>query len=106
MKSLSHHKPPAIAFPHHRIQDGRAHYVACHNESYVEANKFDVVKLIRKGGTFFLNTKIAALPPSRRLKALEAKITPKILRKPFSAHSYWQHQTSGLNMTYNSPFYF
>ncbi|KAL7544095.1 hypothetical protein ACHAXR_013545 [Thalassiosira sp. AJA248-18] len=64
----------------YRVQDGRAHYVACHNESYVEANKFDVVKFIRKGGTFFLNTKIAALPPDRRLKALESKISPKVLR--------------------------
>jgi len=62
----------------YRIQDGRAHYVACHNESYVE--KFSVVRFIKKGGTFFLNTKIAALPPARRLKALEAKMSPKILR--------------------------
>ena len=62
------------------IQDGRAHFVACHNEAYVEVNKFDVVRYIRRGGTFFLNTKIAALPAGRRLKALEAKISPKILR--------------------------
>lgn len=63
-----------------RIQDGRAHYVACHNESYVETNKFDVVRFIKRGGTFFLNTKIAAMHPDRRLKALEAKMSPKILR--------------------------
>ena len=63
-----------------RIQDGRAHYVACHHESYVETNKFAVVRFIKRGGTFFLNTKIAALPPDRRIKALEAKISPKILR--------------------------
>jgi len=64
----------------YRIQDGAAHYVACHNESYTEANKFDVVRFIRRGGTFFLNTKIASMPPERRLRALEAKISPKILR--------------------------
>ena len=63
-----------------RIQDGRAHYVACHNESYVEANKFDVVRFITKGGTFFLNTKIASLPRERQIKAIEAKVSPKILR--------------------------
>lgn len=67
----------------HRIQDGRAHYVACHNETYVD-NKFDVVRFIRRGGTFFLNTKIAALPRDRLIKALEAKISPKILRKSAS----------------------
>lgn len=62
------------------IQDGRAQFVACHNESYIEPGKFDVVRYIKRGGTFFLNTKIASLPPDRRVKALEAKISPKILR--------------------------
>ena len=64
----------------YKIQDGQAKYVACHNESYVEANKFDVVRFIKKGGTFFLNTKIASLPPEKRMKALEDSIAPKILR--------------------------
>ncbi|KAL7553608.1 hypothetical protein ACHAWF_016914 [Thalassiosira exigua] len=64
----------------YRIQDGRAHYVACHNESYVAPNKINVVRFIKNGGTFFLNTLIAAMPPDRRIKALEAKISPKILR--------------------------
>ena len=62
-----------------RIQDVRAHYVACHNESYVEVDKFAVFRFIKRGGTFFLNTKFAAHPPDRRVKALEAKISPKIL---------------------------
>ena len=63
-----------------RIQDGQANYVACHNESYVEANKFDVVRFIKRGGTFFLNTRIASLDPDKRIKALEEKLSPKILR--------------------------
>jgi pyruvate-ferredoxin/flavodoxin oxidoreductase len=64
----------------YRIQDGQANYVACHNESYVEANKFDVVRFIRRSGTFFLNTRIASLDPDKQIKALEEKISPKILR--------------------------
>ena len=65
----------------YRIQDGQANYVACHNESYVEANKFDVVRFIKRGGTFFLNTKIASIESlDQRMKALEDKISPKILR--------------------------
>ena len=64
----------------YKIQDNQAHYVACHNESYVEANKFDVVRYIRKGGSFFLNTRIASMDPDKRMKALEDKISPKILR--------------------------
>ncbi|KAL7464674.1 hypothetical protein ACHAXS_005005 [Conticribra weissflogii] len=64
----------------YKIQDGQANYVACHNESYVETNKFDVVRFIKKGGTFFLNTKIASLAQEKRLKALEDMISPKILR--------------------------
>lgn len=69
-----------IIFFAFRIQDGKAQFVACHNENYVEDNKFDVVRFISRSGTFFLNTKIASMPPDRRLKALEAKISPKILR--------------------------
>ena len=64
-----------------RIQDGQASYVACHHESYAQANKFDVTRFIKKGGTFFLNTKIASMPPDQRVKALEANLSPKILRK-------------------------
>jgi len=64
-----------------RIQDGRADYVACHHESYVEANKFDVARFIKKGGVFFLNTKIASMQPHQRLEALEANVSPKILRE-------------------------
>ena len=63
-----------------RIQDGQANYVACHHESYVEADKFDVVKFIKRGGVFFLNTRIASLDAGKRIKALEDKLSPKILR--------------------------
>ena len=63
-----------------RIQDGQANYVACHNESYVEVNKFDVVRYIKRGGSFFLNTRIASLDPDVRIQAIEEKLSPKILR--------------------------
>lgn len=64
-----------------RVQDCQANYVACHNESYAAANKFDVVRFSKKGGTFFLNTKIASIDsPDKRIKELEKKISPKILR--------------------------
>jgi pyruvate-ferredoxin/flavodoxin oxidoreductase len=66
----------------YRIGDGQANYVACHNESYVQAHKFDVAKFLQKGGTFFLNTTIAAIEdPTKRLAALESLVSPKILRK-------------------------
>lgn len=65
-----------------RIEEGQANYVACHNESYVQANKFDVTRHLKRRGTFFLNTSIASIDePEKRLKALEALVSPKILRK-------------------------
>ena len=64
-----------------RVEDGEADYVACHNESYVQANKFDVIRYCRRRGNFFLNTTIAALEdPEERLLALEKLVAPKILR--------------------------
>ena len=64
----------------YRIQDRQADFVACHNEAYVEANKFDVLRFAKPGGTFFLNTKIASLPPEKRLRALEEQLSPDILK--------------------------
>jgi homodimeric pyruvate:ferredoxin (flavodoxin) oxidoreductase len=65
-----------------RVEEGQAGYVACHNESYVQASKFDVVKHLKRRGTFFLNTTIASIEdPEERLKALESLVSPKILRK-------------------------
>ena len=65
-----------------RVEDGQAGYVACHNESYVQAHKFDVVKYLKRGGTFFLNTTIASIQdPEERIEALESLVSPKILRK-------------------------
>lgn len=65
-----------------RVEEGQAGYVACHNESYVQANKFDVVKHLKRRGTFFLNTSIASIKdPEERLKALESLVSHKILRK-------------------------
>jgi pyruvate-ferredoxin/flavodoxin oxidoreductase len=64
-----------------RIEEGMADYVACHNESYVQANKFDVVKFCKRRGTFFLNTTAASIAdPHDRLEALEQLISPKIVR--------------------------
>lgn len=64
----------------YKIQDKQADFVACHNETYAEANKFDVLRFAKPGGTFFLNTKVASLPPEERLRALEEKLSPSILR--------------------------
>eukprot|EP00985_Skeletonema_marinoi_P015390 scaffold7936_cov73-Skeletonema_marinoi.AAC.1 len=58
----------------------QADFVACHNESYAEANKFDVLRYAKSGGIFFLNTKIASLPPEQRLRALEENLSPSILK--------------------------
>jgi pyruvate-ferredoxin/flavodoxin oxidoreductase len=64
------------------VEDGQASYVACHNESYVQANHFDVVKYLKRRGTFFLNTSVASIAdPEQRLRSLEALVSPKILRK-------------------------
>lgn len=64
-----------------RVEDGAADYVACHNESYVQANKFDVIRFCKRRGNFFLNTTAASIEdPTRRLEALEQLISPKILR--------------------------
>jgi pyruvate-ferredoxin/flavodoxin oxidoreductase len=64
-----------------RVEDGAADYVACHNESYVQANKFDVIRFCKRRGNFFLNTTAAAIDdPIQRLEALENLISPKILR--------------------------
>ena len=63
-----------------RVEDCQANYVACHNESYVQAHKFDVVKFLKRGGTFFLNTTIASIADKqKRLEALESMISSKIL---------------------------
>eukprot|EP00550_Attheya_septentrionalis_P009942 CAMPEP_0198298222 /NCGR_PEP_ID=MMETSP1449-20131203/40120_1 /TAXON_ID=420275 /ORGANISM="Attheya septentrionalis, Strain CCMP2084" /LENGTH=582 /DNA_ID=CAMNT_0043999433 /DNA_START=79 /DNA_END=1824 /DNA_ORIENTATION=+ len=65
-----------------RIEEGQANYVACHNESYVQAGKFDVVKHLKRRGTFFLNTQVASIDdPEKRIEALENLVSPKILRK-------------------------
>ena len=64
-----------------RVEENSANYVACHNESYVQANKFDVIKFLKRRGTFFLNTTAAAIEdPQKRIEALEQMISPKILR--------------------------
>ena len=64
-----------------RVEDGQGDYVACHNESYVQANKYDVIKFCKRRGTFFLNTTIASISdPEKRIEALEQLISPKILR--------------------------
>lgn len=64
-----------------RVEEGNANYVACHNESYVQAHKFDVAFHLKRHGVFFLNTSIASLPEDARLEALEELVSPKILRK-------------------------
>lgn len=65
-----------------RIEDGQAKYVACHDESYVQANKFDVIRFLKRRGTFFLNTTIASIDNNeKRLEALEKRVSAPILRK-------------------------
>ena len=65
-----------------RVEEGQGDYVACHNEGYVQANKFDVVKFCKRRGNFFLNTSVAAISdPEERINALEQLISPKILRQ-------------------------
>lgn len=65
-----------------RVEESQAGYVACHNESYVQKNKFDVVKFLKRRGTFFLNTTVASIQDhTARLKALEAMVDPKLLRQ-------------------------
>jgi pyruvate-ferredoxin/flavodoxin oxidoreductase len=65
-----------------RVEESQGDYVACHNEGYVQANKFDVVKFCKRRGNFFLNTSVAAISdPEERIKALEQLISPKILRQ-------------------------
>lgn len=64
-----------------RIEDSQGDYVACHNESYVQANKYDVTRFLKRRGTFFLNTAVAAMQdPKERIEALEQIVSPKILR--------------------------
>lgn len=64
------------------IEDGQAQYVACHNESYVQAHKFDVIRFLKRRGIFFLNTGIASIKDSeKRLQAIEDLVSPKLLRK-------------------------
>jgi pyruvate-ferredoxin/flavodoxin oxidoreductase len=64
-----------------RIEESAADYVACHNESYVQANKYDVIKFLKRRGNFFLNTAAAAIDdPEKRLESLERLVSPKILR--------------------------
>lgn len=65
-----------------RVEECQGDYVACHNEGYVQANKFDVVKFCKRRGNFFLNTSVAAIvDPEERINALEQLISPKILRQ-------------------------
>jgi len=65
-----------------RVEEGEAGYVACHNESYVQSGKFDVVKHLKRRGTFFLNTTVASIDDAeKRIEALEALVSPAILRK-------------------------
>lgn len=65
-----------------RVEDGQAGFVACHNEGYVQANKFDVVRFLKRRGTFFLNTGVGSIKdPVERIAALESLVSPKILRK-------------------------
>jgi Pyruvate/2-oxoacid:ferredoxin oxidoreductase gamma subunit len=64
-----------------RIEDSQGDYVACHNESYVQANKYDVIRFLKRRGTFFLNTAVAAIQdPTERMEALEQIVSHKILR--------------------------
>jgi hypothetical protein len=64
-----------------RVEDEMAGYVACHNESYVQANKFDVVNFCKRRGNFFVNTTAASIKdPEERLAAGEQLISPKTLR--------------------------
>jgi pyruvate-ferredoxin/flavodoxin oxidoreductase len=66
----------------YRVEEGQANYVACHNQSYVEASKFDVVKSLKRRGIFFLNTTVASIEaPEDRLDALEKLVAPNILRQ-------------------------
>lgn len=65
-----------------RVEDSQAGYVACHNEGYVQKNKFDVVKFLKRRGTFFLNTTVASIADAdERVKALEALMDQKLLRQ-------------------------
>ena len=65
-----------------RVEDGQAGFVACHNEGYVQANKFDVVRFLKRRGTFFLNSTVGSIKdPAERLAAIESLVSPKILRK-------------------------
>lgn len=65
-----------------RIEEGAANYVACHNESYVQAHKYDVIKHLKRRGNFFLNTTVASIAdPEERIAALENLMCPKLLRK-------------------------
>lgn len=76
---FSPHQPIDAPF---RIEDAQAGYVACHNESYVQANKYDVTRFLKRRGTFFLNTSVASIEDSaERIQTLEKLVAPKILRK-------------------------
>ena len=64
-----------------RVEEGQADYVACHNEGYVQANKYDVVKFCKRRGNFFLNTSVASIADSdERIKCLEQMISSRNLR--------------------------
>ncbi|MGB0675531.1 MAG: pyruvate:ferredoxin (flavodoxin) oxidoreductase, partial [Candidatus Nanopelagicales bacterium] len=65
----------------YKIDLGEAGYVACHNESYVQAHKYDVIKYLQNGGTFLLNTTAASLDDENdRMAALKTLVSPQILR--------------------------
>ena len=65
-----------------RVEASQAGYVACHNEGYVQKNKFDVLKFLKRRGTFFLNTTAASIQDAEeRLKLLESLMDPKLLRQ-------------------------
>lgn len=73
---------PSVFFLYAFVSLDPAGYVACHNESYVQAHRFDVAKYLKCGGTFFLNTTVASIKdPQEKLDALEQLVSPKILRK-------------------------
>lgn len=65
-----------------RVEEGQGDYVACHNEGYVQANKYDVVKFCKRRGNFFLNTTVGSIKdPAERIEALEQLVSPKVLRQ-------------------------
>ena len=72
----------AIEAPY-KIPEGSADFVACHNESYVQAHKYHVTKFLKKGGTFLLNTVVAGREYASEAElhqALSDTVAAKLLR--------------------------